>query len=50
MSQILDLMPLSAVVSYPQVLQQLSTESGEKAKDSQVNVILSQGLKQVIAH
>ncbi len=41
-------MSLSAVVSYPQVLQQLSTESSEKAKDSQVNAILSQGLRQVL--
>ena len=48
MSQILDSMSQSAVVSYPQVLQQLSTESSEKAKDSQVNAILSQGLKQVL--
>ena len=46
MSQILDSMSQSAVVSYPQVLQQLSTESSEEAKDSQVNAILSQGLKQ----
>ena len=46
MSQILDSMSQSAVVSYPQVLQQLSTESSEEAKDSQVSVILSQGLKQ----
>ena len=45
MSQILDSMSQSAVVSYPQVLQQLSTESSEKAKDSQVNAILSQGLE-----
>ena len=49
MSQILDSMSQSAVVSYPQVLQQLSTESSEKAKDSQVSVILSQGLKQVMS-
>ena len=48
MSQILDSMSQSAVVSYPQVLQQLSTESSEEAKDSQVNAILSQGLKQVL--
>ena len=41
-------MSQSAVVSYPQVLQQLSTESSEEAKDSQVNAILSQGLKQVL--
>ena len=49
MSQILDSMSQSAVVSYPQVLQQLSTESSEEAKDSQVNAILSQGLKQVLS-
>ena len=49
MSQILDSMSQSAVVSYPQVLQQLSTESSEKAKDSQVNAILSQGLKHVLS-
>ena len=49
MSQILDSMSQSAVVSYPQVLQQLSTESSEEAKDSQVSVILSQGLKQVLS-
>ena len=48
MSQILDSMSQSAVVSYPQVLQQLSTESSEEAKDSQVNAILSQGLKHVV--
>ena len=49
MSQILDSMSQPAVVSYPQVLQQLSTENSEEAKDSQVNVILSQGLKQVLS-
>ena len=41
-------MSLSADVSYPQVLQQLSTEKSQEAKDSQVNAILSQGLKQVL--
>jgi hypothetical protein len=34
-------MSQSTVVSYPQVLGQLSTESSEEAKDSQVNAILS---------
>ena len=44
-SHVLDSMSPSAVVSYPQVLQQLSTESSEEAKDSQVHAILSPGLK-----
>jgi hypothetical protein len=41
-------MSQSTVVSYPQVIQQLSPENSEKASDSQVSVILSQGLKQVL--
>ena len=45
MSRILDSMSQSTVVSYPQVLEQLSTENSDKAKDSQVAVILSQGPK-----
>jgi hypothetical protein len=49
MSQILDSMSQSTVVSYPQVIQQLSPENSEKASDSQVSVILSQGLKQVMS-
>jgi len=49
MSQILDSMSQSTVVSYPQVIQQLSPENSEKASDSQVSVILSQGLKQVLS-
>ncbi len=48
MSRILDSMSQSTVVSYPQVIQQLSPENSEKAKDSQVSVILSQGLKQTL--
>ena len=48
MSRILDSMSQSTVVSYPQVIQQLSPENSEKASDSQVSVILSQGLKQVL--
>jgi len=42
-------MSQSTVVSYPQVIQQLSPENSEKASDSQVSVILSQGLKQVLS-
>ena len=49
MSQILDSMSQSTVVSYPQVIQQQSPENSEKASDSQVSVILSQGLKQVLS-
>ena len=49
MSRILDSMPQSTVVSYSQMVQQLSQESSEKAHDSQVTVILSLWLKQVIA-
>ena len=49
MSRILDLMSQSTVVSYPQVLEQLSSENSEKAKYSQVNVILIQWLKQVMS-
>jgi hypothetical protein len=43
-------MSQSTVVSYPQVIlvQQLSPENSEKAQDSQVTVIPSQGLKQVM--
>jgi hypothetical protein len=43
-------MSQSTVVSYPQVIQQLSPENSEKASDSQVSVILSQGLKQQQQH
>ena len=46
MSQILDLMPQSTVVSYSQMVQQLTHESSEKAHDSQVTVILSLWAKQ----
>ena len=42
-------MPQSTVVSYSQMVQQLSQESSEKAHDSQVTVILSLMNKQVIA-
>jgi hypothetical protein len=48
MSRILDSMSQSTVVSYPQVIQQLSPENSEKAQDSQVTMIHSQGLKQVM--
>ncbi len=48
MSQILDSMSQSTVVSRPQVIQQLSQEISEKVQDSQVTAILSQGLKQVM--
>ena len=47
MSRNLDSMSQSRVVSYPQVLEQLSTGSSERAKDSQVAGILSQGCKRV---
>ena len=42
-------MPQSTVVSYSQMVQQLSQESSEKAHDSQVTVILSLMVNQVIA-
>jgi len=41
-------MSQSTVASYPQVIQQLSPENSEKAHVSQVTVILSHGLKQVM--
>ena len=41
MSRILDSMPQSTVVSYSQMVQQLSQESSEKAHASQVTAILS---------
>ncbi len=47
----IDSMSQSTVVSFPQVIQHLSVlspESSEKAQDSQVTVILSQGLDQVM--
>ena len=48
MSRILDSMSQSTVVSGPQVKQQLSPGNSEKARYSQVTVILSHGLKQVM--
>jgi hypothetical protein len=49
MPRILDWMSQSTVVSGPQVMRQLSSESSDKARHSQVNAILRYELKTLLS-